>query len=452
MVEVEKVILSIIFLLLSLPNTSKEEESDWLYERNQKFSCQELICDFNISYNNPYSPMILGNLVRKALLDSYYYIYITFHLYYSQRDKIQNIFYLEAYDYNTDESLLSNGDCHLINLTNREEYELQFFKTIYNDSIIIIKFLGLNPQFFMEVSIRYDVNFHHFAMCFLLTNENSLYQSEINELKEYNEKMNKLIEVQSERKIEAIETANKIIFNLFGLTLKANLEYKLNTFSKVIPLWPFISLTITTATGVEAYSENILGPDVGDIILTKFFSVNSVIELGEDCFDTLNQKIELSDVLLNVIKIFNKKVNDIIFTIALDLKAFSLTIAVSPTKYYVSLTFRFFDIKTRKNFYEIQLKFELKLTLAYELVLANNEVLSKALNKAAQFSEKYSKHFPLIFIGIIIAVIILTLASLTLPLALSSLGSVALFLQSLIFKVPAIDFSQYISFVGKLAY
>ena len=58
MVKTSKVFISLIFLFASLPNISKEEENDWLNERNKNIYCQRPSCNFNITYYNPYSPMI----------------------------------------------------------------------------------------------------------------------------------------------------------------------------------------------------------------------------------------------------------------------------------------------------------------------------------------------------------------------------------------------------------
>ena len=62
MFKSEKIILSLLLLLLLLPNVSKEN-NDWLYERNTKIFCpsQNSICEANITYNHPYTPMIDGN-------------------------------------------------------------------------------------------------------------------------------------------------------------------------------------------------------------------------------------------------------------------------------------------------------------------------------------------------------------------------------------------------------
>ena len=450
MVKTSGIFLNLLFLFVSFPYLSKEEDNNWLYERNKNIYCQRPSCDFNITYNNPYSPMILGNTLNRAVLNPYNYIYLWFSTYSRNKNTDQDVFYLEVYDINTGENLLSNGDCHLINLTSQEKYELQIYKPLYNDTIFVLKFSGINPQFSIRSTIMYEFSIYKMAMSFELTDKNSLYKSDINGLKKYEEEFNQKILELNDRKMKAISTANKIVYNLFGKTLKANLEYKLNTFLVTIPVWPFISLTITIATGMEVYSENILEPAKDEVFLTKFLSINGVIETGSDCFEKIGKKINLNSILLNVIKIFNKKINDFLYTIALDTEVFSLTIAASPINRYASLTFRFFDLETRKNFYEIQFKLELTFKLAFELVLANNNIFTEALNKVADFSDKYSNDLNRIIYAMIGIIILITLAILSLPLTMGAIPLLEKIADILIFKVPPLETTKFVALAGAL--
>lgn len=445
MVKTSKIFISLFFLFVSFPNISKEEENDWLNERNKNIYCQRPSCDFNITYYNPYSPMILGNEMTHALLGSYHYIYLWFSLFNSKRDTIQQKFYLEVYDINTKENLLSNGDCHLINLIEHQEYELQIYKSINNDTILSLRFLGLNRNCSLKATIYYVYSFYRMALSFELNGQNSLNKSDINELKEYEEEFDQQLIELNNRKIQAITTANKIIYNLIGKTLNANFEYKFNFLKETFPIWPFISFTITIACGTELYSENILGPAEDEVFLSNFFSINGVIETGSDCFETIDDKIKSNNILLNIVKIFNKKISDFIYTIALDADVFSLTIAASTINRYVSLTFRFFDLKTRKNFFEIQYKLELTFKLVFELVLANNNVLEEALNKAAEFSEKYSKDFGRIILAMIIVILLVSLILLYLPLTAVKIVIAKIF-EILIFKVPLFEAYKFINY------
>ena len=445
MVKTSKVFISLIFLFASLPNISKEEENDWLNERNKNIYCQRPSCNFNITYYNPYSPMILGNEVKHAKYESYYYIYILFPINSSLKRKFQQIFYLEVYDFKTGENFLSNGDCHLINLTARQEYELQILKPIYNDTILILRFLGLNRNFSLNTTIYYVFSFSRIVMSLKLNSQNTLNKSDINELKEYEKEFNQQLIELNDRKTQAIITANKIIYNLIGKQLKANLEYKFNILQGTFGIWPFISVTVTVACGMEAYSEHILGPAEDEVFLSNFFSINGVIESGSDCFETIDDKIKSNNILLNIVKIFNKKINDFLYTIALDTEVFSLTIAASPINRYASLTFRFFDLKTRKIFFEIQFKYELTFKPAFELALANNYIFAEALDKAAEFSEKHSKDFGRIIFAMILVIIVVTLVILALPLVAVNISLAKIF-AIFAFKVPLFEANHFIHY------
>ena len=68
--------------------------------------------------------------------------------------------------------------------------------------MIQIKFLGLNPQFFMKVNIKFSRDLSIYFSGVMLTYENSLNKSDIKELKDYNEKLQ--IIKQNERKAQAV--------------------------------------------------------------------------------------------------------------------------------------------------------------------------------------------------------------------------------------------------------
>lgn len=450
MFKSEKIILSLFLLLLSLPNVSKED-NDWLYERNTKIFCpsKKSICEANITYNHPYTPMIDGNFLNQAILNPYHYIYLLFDL---QKNQAQKSFYLEAYYINKKETVISNGDCYLINFTGIYEYELRIYKPVSN-SLIQIKFLGLNPQFFMKVNIKFSRDLSIYFYGVMLTYENSLNKSDIKELKDYNEKLQ--IIKQNERKAQAVQKANKILKKLFGKTLKSDFEYSENILTQIIPIPPFLLVTISIAVGYTDSTENYLEPEDDEQILSKFKSINGGIKLDTDNFEILGDNTEVDNLILKCIQLFNKKVNDVLLTIGLDEESFSLTISVSLLNHYVSLTFGFYDPITNKYYYEIQIKVELTNRYVLELVLATQEALSGALNKADEFDKKYGKDINLFIFGMILATIILSILILVAGFVTAAVGAVGTFVvvaineiiqivQTLDLELPILQAPQFI--------
>ena len=363
------------------------------------------MCEVNITYNNPFTPMIRGSYLNQSILNPYHYIYLIFNL---PKNQTQRAFYLEAYDIKQNKTMISNGDCYLINISNIYEYELRIYKPVYN-SIIQIKFFGLKPQFFMKVKIKLardlSINFNGV----MLKDVNSLNRTDIKELKDYNEESYQQTIKQNQRKAQAIEKANKILNNLFKKTLKTDFEYSQNIYTEIIPIPPFLLVTISIAVGYTDSTENYLVPEDDEQILSKFISINGGIELDTDNFKVLGDNIEVDSLILKCIQLYNKKVNDLLLTLGLDNDYFSLKISVSNLNKYISLTFTFLNPDTNIIEYEIQIKVELTNRFVLKLALATQEALGEALNKAAEFDKKYGKDINLYIFGTIIAVIIITI-------------------------------------------
>ena len=134
---------------------------------------------------------------------------------------------------------------------------------------------------------------------------------------------------------------------------------------------------------------------------------------------------------------------------------FSLTISVSLLNHYVSLTFGFYDPITNKYYYEIQIKVELTNRYVLELVLATQEALSGALNKADEFDKKYGKDINLFIFGMILATIILSILILVAGFVTAVVGAVGTFVvvaineiiqivQTLDLELPILQAPQFI--------
>ena len=224
---------------------------------------------------------------------------------------------------------------------------------------------------------------------------------------------------------------------------------------QIIPIPPFLLVTISIAVGYTDSTENYLEPEDDEQILSKFKSINGGIKLDTDNFEILGDNTEVDNLILKCIQLFNKKVNDVLLTIGLDEESFSLTISVSLLNHYVSLTFGFYDPITNKYYYEIQIKVELTNRYVLELVLATQEALSGALNKADEFDKKYGKDINLFIFGMILATIILSILILVAGFVTAAVGAVGTFVvvaineiiqivQTLDLELPILQAPQFI--------
>jgi len=433
-----------LLLLLLLLFPLSFGNSYWFYERNGVAFCpnKSELCYCNITYNNPYTPKIPAYFLNTAILSPhYYYIYLIFDF---PKNQKYRRFYLEATDISRNETVISNGDCYLIDVKNIYEYELRIYKTLYSNSVISIKFLGFNPEFFMMVKLKFARDLSIYYNGVMLTNLNSLNKSNVPELMEYDAEMQQKIVKQNQRKSQAIAQTNKILLNLFGKTLHSDIEFKETTFTQIIPT-PFFLVTVTIAVGLEESTENFFKSNEDEQTLTDFISIHGDISLESSMFDNIfGDNISVDNNLLNLIKILNKKINDVLLTLSLETEIFSLSIARSLTKNCIIFTFRFFDQVTHKNFYEIEIKVELKDNWIVHTVLAANSILSEALNKAAEFERKHGKNIEILIYSMIIAAIILSIIILAIGGIIAAVGgaiaglgaSVSLFIHSLSFEIP----------------
>ena len=432
-----------LLLLFSLLFPFSIGNSDWFYERNGVAFCPNRteLCYSNITYNNPYTPKIPAYFLNTAILSPhYYYIYLIFDF---PKNQANRKFYLEATDISRNETVISNGDCYLIDVKNIYEYELRIYKKLYVNSVISIKFLGLNPEFFMMLKLKFARDLSIYFNGVMLTNLNSLNKSSIPELMEYDAEMQQKILNQNKRKAQAIEKTNKILLHLFGKTLNTDIEFKENTVTQIIPA-PFILITVTIAVGLEESTENFFKPTDDEQILSDIISVHGDISVESDMFENVfSDKISVDNYILKLIKLSNKKINDVVLSFGLDTEIYSLSIARSLTKNCIIFTFRFYDPITHKNFYEIEIKIELKHKWLADAVLAANSVLSEALNKAAEFEIKHGKEIEILIYSMIIVTIIMTII-INFPLIVAAAGgfiagagvAALQFVHSLSFEIP----------------
>ena len=423
-----------LILLLSLLNISKENKN-WYYKRNKVTFCNNAneICYFNITYNNPYTPLLPRQFINQALYSSYYYIYILFS---SIAEQTQNQFWLEATDVDTDRTVIKNGDCYFINITRNYRYELRFYGTLGESRFIVVKFLGLKPDFFRRVGIKFVRDILIYAYGVWLTDSNSLNKTEIPELLEADKELKEKVINQNERKEQAVEKANQILFDLFGEALDTDMTYKQTYYTQIIPL-PFCTITVTLAVGLDVTTSSLfsLGEDEEEV--GKILSVKGSYFVESSMFEGIFDNDFLMDsTLLNLIKIFNNKVNDVLLKLSVSTDTLSLTISRSLLNNYVILTFRYYDEITHVNFFEIEIKIELIDNWVYELVLASQHVFWDAMLKIADFSRKYERQMKQIIIAMCIFPIAISAAVLTAgPAVVAAYNSVAAAQMALMTKL-----------------
>ena len=144
----------IILIVASLPNISLGNK-DWLYSRNKQTYCQNKneYCIFNLTRNNPYSPIIPANFLNN--FTDYHSIILSFNV---PKQQFLTKFYLVAYDIKYNKTLIQNGYCYLIDVSWIVKYEFRIYEQLPKDSLIQFQFLGLNTNFHMQIYLFFPIN------------------------------------------------------------------------------------------------------------------------------------------------------------------------------------------------------------------------------------------------------------------------------------------------------
>lgn len=443
--------LIIISLFISAMHFSKADIS-WFFERNLNSICpnKDDICSFNITYNNPYSPLIPGRFLSRSFFLQYNYFYLRLSVPLNQP---QRQIYLEATEIRKNENVISNGDCYFINLTESANYELQIDYNLYYNlhlygSFIQIKFLGLAPDFFMKVYFKFKLDLWISAYGIELNEDNSLWKSDIVELMDYEEELKEKIKRQNERKSKTIEKTNQILLNLFGKALHTDVAWKETKYTEIIPLPPLLLITVTMAVGLEESSDSLFKlNEEEETELTRAFSIQGDIYLDSGLNDFLGD-FYLDSPVFNVIKIFLNQVRDLVLRLAFSTESFSVTISKSLFYPKITYTFRFYDEVTHKIFSEVEITIEVTNKYILDFVTATQDVLVGALNNIADFYQKYGTIIDNIINGIVVATIIFVLIGLAAASAVSALvggGAVAILeaIKNIPFETP---FQQALNF------
>ena len=214
------------------------------------------------------------------------------------------------------------------------------------------------------------------------------------------------------------------------------MTYKQTYYTQIIPL-PFCTITVTLAVGLDVTTSSLfsLGEDEEEV--GKILSVKGSYFVESSMFEGIFDNDFLMDsTLLNLIKIFNNKVNDVLLKLSVSTDTLSLTISRSLLNNYVILTFRYYDEITHVNFFEIEIKIELIDNWVYELVLASQHVFWDAMLKIADFSRKYERQMKQIIIAMCIFPIAISAAVVTAgPAIVTAYNSIAAAQMALMTKL-----------------
>ena len=422
----EKKIL-IILLLLFLPNFSSSDY-EFSFSYTSKYRCPSKYddCFFNITNSNPYSPKIKNSYPEYNFDYDYYFINFIFYIPKSQKQKW---FYFEAYEWKTKKSLISNGDCYFLNIT--EHIIFQFIYTKHLDvsgfnSFIQFHFFGLDPNFFMLVQAEFRYDFYFDFRAILIYDKYSIYKSEEKELKKYLDELEILVSEQRKRKDEALNHANKILNVLFHKAVDTSVEFTENIFEDVIDT-PFFIVTITIETGLELSTDVFFEPE--DYKISEINCFHGNIEFTS--ISILDDKVSIDNFLLKLISIFKNKIIDLVFSF--EFKTDDFTITFSTNGYdSLDLTLKFINPENNTIFYEIVFKIKMKNQKLLEAVVVAQEFLVEAAEAIGTFLDENPFFIPLMIL-VIIFLLLLT-SEVTVPATAGALvlksSSVIMFLRN----------------------
>ena len=324
-------------------------------------------CSFSVSYNYPMSPKIPNSFPGNAIIGDYRYVYLTFTIPDTQNQKS---FYLEAYDTSNKETIISNGDCYYINTTKNNKYEIRIYKKLKRDSYIRFEFSGISQDFTMTVNLRFTLDFILFVNDIALTDKNSYNKIYIDSLKDYLiEKGKKIIEQKNREKLSKA-TCSKIMESIFNTFLNQTLFEDPYYSSIVIPASPFFLVTVEYTVGLDLTFENLFKPERN--ILSETTIIEGKIESHYDRFYFLNEKINKNSNIIKIIELYNKRVIELVLELMKETKYFTLTISTDSNNKIAIFTLKYYNEKTKKIDYEIQIKIQF-----------NNLNLKKLANKAS---------------------------------------------------------------------
>ena len=310
-------------------------------------------CSFHVSYNYPISPKIPNNFPGHAKLSDYRYVYLIFSI---PKTQNQKSFYLEAYDTSNKETIISNGDCYYIDTAENNEYEIRIYKELKTDSYIRFEFLGISQDFTMIVKLRFTLSIILYIKDIALTDENSYYKTYIDSLKDYLIEKDKKIIQQKNREKLSKATCSKIMESIFNTFLDQTLFEDPYYSSIIIPSSPFFLVTVEYTVGLDLTFENIFKPERN--VLSETTVIDGKIDSHYDRFYFLNEKINKNNNVIKIIELYNKRVIEFVLELMKETKYFTLTISTDSNNNIAIFTLKYYNEKTKKIYYEIQIKIQ----------------------------------------------------------------------------------------------
>ena len=348
-------ILIILFLLFQI-----------LCSENNDVECPSKsdLCSFTVSKINNISPRIPTSFPTKAILGDYKYIYLLFSIPETQN---QISFYLEAYDTSNKETIISNGDCYLINTIENLDYEIRIYKELKENSYVQFGFLGLPEDLTMTVELKFILDIDLYLSDIPLDFDNSLNKADIPSLNEYSEEREKQILEQKNREKKAKETCSKIMEKVFNTQLDINIFEDPDPYfsSTIIPVPPYFLLTLSYYVGLELTTESSF--QLEKIILSETNINEGNIVTHYDGLDFVEGHPYISKDVYKLVELFNKRVTDMALEFGTE-NNFTLIISTNEDNSFIIYTFRFFYEKTEKINYEIQIKIQFTNSKLKDLV------------------------------------------------------------------------------------
>ena len=345
-----------LFILFLLSRIIFSEDYEKYFGRANYEICSNFKegCSFNITKNYPISPNIPTNLPKKAILNDYRYIYLKFQI---PSNHLQKAFYLEAYDTNNKKTIISNGDCYLIDTSKNKIYELRIDKNLQKNSFIRLRFFGLSKNFQMIVNIAFELDLILYWTDIPLTGSNSLIKNEDESLKEYVDEMNRdYLELQ-ERQIKTKVNIEKIMRKMFDTTIDIKFEDELN-WSETIFIPPCSTVTISTSFGLEISTKTHFKP--GETKISETYVINGKIDVHSDGLNLLNKNIYMNNEANKILDLYNKQIQDLVLEFGIETDSYSVTFSTNSNNDCLIITIRYFDNYILKTIYsEVEVKIEI---------------------------------------------------------------------------------------------
>ena len=372
-----KAMLALLFLFALLPKVLIAD-NDWIYERNKRIYCEYPICHFNINNDNHFSPLIPAKYITKAKwLGDYHYMYLIFN---KPKENDQKNFFLELNDVKSGETLISNGDCYQLELDKNVQYELRIYKTYEKDALVQLKFIGLNPSFFMSVKIKFPLDIDIYAYSIKLDRGNSLWKKQQQGLIEYLEKYQQNLVKEEEIKKEASDKIKKILKIILRKELDIGVSEIYNLATYIIPT-NFAIFTVSIRYSLGDSTERYFNDK--EIIISDSFYVKGVLMSKKNSLDFLGDNVDVTNEIKNLIDIYNGGIENLIYGLEFGTDSYSLTVSTCYNCRYVNYIFRFYIAENSNIYLEIDLQIE----------FINNNLFKPIESHIEYFKEAFKQSF-----------------------------------------------------------